>query len=260
MPSNYAHYRFGTSLLTTMPGDMRRTIQRFRRLFDVGLHGPDIFYYHSFLFKTNPGFLGIKFHEQTGREFFQRVCRAVRLDRSEAAQAYLYGVFCHYCLDSAFREFLTDPETQKVAPNIRIETEFDRFLLELDGRTPPHTQDLSNHIQLTPGECATVSKFYPPSTANNIKESVRNMAATCKFLAMPQGAKRTVIEKSIGIVASEYQGMIMTTGPNPQCAHLDEELLALYNKATADFPEMLSQLLSHMTYSAPFGAEFDHTF
>lgn len=260
MPANYAHYRFGTSLLTLMPGDMRRTIQRFRRLFDMGLHGPDIFYYHSFLFKTNPGVLGIKYHEQSGREFFQRVCRAVRLDRSEAAQAYLYGVFCHYCLDSAFRDYMADPEIKAVAPRIRIETEFDRFLLELDGKVPPCTQDLSSHMHLTPGECETVAKFYPPASAGNVKESVRNMAAACKLLAMPQGAKRTVMEKSIGIVASEYQGMIMTAGPNPQCAHLDEALLALYNKAAADFPEMLSQLQAHMTYSAPFGEAFDRTF
>ena len=49
MPSTYAHYRFGVGLLTTMPGDVRRTIQRFRRRFDVGLHGPDIFYYQSAL-------------------------------------------------------------------------------------------------------------------------------------------------------------------------------------------------------------------
>ena len=28
MPSTYAHYRFGVGLLPTMPGDVRRTIQR----------------------------------------------------------------------------------------------------------------------------------------------------------------------------------------------------------------------------------------
>ena len=74
MPSVYAHYRFGVALLPTMPADARRTIQRFRSLFEVGLHGPDIFYYGSPIEKTKTGFLGIKFHEQTGREFFQRVC------------------------------------------------------------------------------------------------------------------------------------------------------------------------------------------
>ena len=70
MPSTYAHYRFGVGLLPTMPGDVRRTIQRFRRLFDVGLHGPDIFYYQSALSKAASRFLGVKYHEQTGKDFF----------------------------------------------------------------------------------------------------------------------------------------------------------------------------------------------
>jgi hypothetical protein len=69
MPSTYAHHRFGTALFRTMPGDVRRTISRFPRLFDVGLQGPDIFYYSSPLLKTNTSFLGIRFHEQTGQEF-----------------------------------------------------------------------------------------------------------------------------------------------------------------------------------------------
>ncbi len=43
MPSTYAHYRMGAALLPMLPADVRRVIQRFRRLFDVGLHGPDIF-------------------------------------------------------------------------------------------------------------------------------------------------------------------------------------------------------------------------
>ena len=47
MPSVYAHYRLGVALLPTFPADARRTIQRFRRLFDVGLHGPDIFFYYA---------------------------------------------------------------------------------------------------------------------------------------------------------------------------------------------------------------------
>ena len=75
MPSTYAHYRFGVGLLPTMPGDVRRTIQRFRRLFDVGLHGPDIFYYQSALSKAASRFLGVKYHEQTGKDFFDLVFR-----------------------------------------------------------------------------------------------------------------------------------------------------------------------------------------
>ncbi len=260
MPSTYAHYRFGKTLLAALPGDVRRTILRFPQLFEVGLHGPDIFYYHAPLLKTNAGFLGIKFHEQTGQAFFLRVCRAIRLERSEAALSYLYGVCLHYCLDSTFQSFVGEQAALLGIPAGEIETEFDRFLLESDGKVPPCSQDLSAHLKLTPGECETVAKFYPPATARNIRDSLRSMGVVLRLLTAPEGARRKVLEKGIDVIASEYRSMIMTSGPNPRCASLDSPLLALYRTAEEKFPQMLSQLQSHITYNAPLGAEFDPAF
>ena len=52
MTANYAHYRFGKQLLPQLPADVRQCIQRFRRMYDMGLHGPDIFFYHNPLMKS----------------------------------------------------------------------------------------------------------------------------------------------------------------------------------------------------------------
>ena len=260
MPSTYAHYRFGAALLPTIPADARRTIQRFRRLFDVGLHGPDIFYFRSPIVKAGTGFLGIQFHEQTGREFFQRVCLPVRLKKSEAAQAYLYGVLCHYCLDSICHPYIKEQAGITGVGHLEIETEFDRYLLEKDGKIPPHTQDLSPHLQLTPGECETVARFYPSVSAANIKDCLRSMTRTIKLLTAPEGPRRTVVEKGFSLVASDYKGMLMTTSANPHCSHLNPMLLEQYEKALAQFPEMLRQLQAHMTYNGSFGTEFDSIF
>lgn len=260
MPSTYAHYRFGTALLPAMPGDVRRTIQRFRRLFDMGLHGPDIFYYYSPLIKSGASFLGIKYHEVTGQDFFQRVCRTVRLEKSEAAQAYLYGVLCHYCLDTCMHPYVREQAALCGVSHARIETEFDRFLLETDGKLPPNPRHLTPHMRLTPGECETVAKFYPPASSRNVEQAIKNMAFFTGLLCTPEGAKRTVLTKGIDLVAPEFRGMVMTSGTDPQCSHLDEPMMEAYNRAAEDFPEMLSQLQAHMTYSAPFGAEFEGIF
>lgn len=260
MPSTYAHYRFGVALLPTIPADARRTIQRFRRMFDVGLHGPDIFFYRAPLLKTSAGFLGVQYHEQTGQEFFQRVCRFVRLERSEAALAYLYGVLCHYCLDTSCHPFIKEQAEINNCGHLEIETEFDRYLLELDGKTPPHTQDLSPHLQLTPGECETVARFYPSANSAVIKSSLRDMTRIIKLLTAPEGPRRTLMEKGFLLVADDYSGLIMTTSPNPQCSHLNPLLLEQYKKALERFPEMLTQLQAHMTYSGSFGEEFDAIF
>ena len=86
MPASYAHYRFGKLLLPQLPSDVRQCIQRFRRMYDVGLQGPDIFFYHNIFRKTATGELGSVIHRQTGRDFFPVACRAAA---SDAARAYL---------------------------------------------------------------------------------------------------------------------------------------------------------------------------
>ena len=260
MPSIYAHYRLGVTLLSTFPGDVRRIIGRFRRLFDVGLHGPDIFLYYNPILPTTVGTLGSKVHTQSGREYFQRVCRVARLEKSEAAQAYIYGALCHYALDSALHPYISEQAALAGVTAGHVEAEFDRFLLERDGKIPPESQDFSPHLQLTPGECATVAKFYPGTTSRQVQDTLRNMAASVKLFATPEGARRTALRKSMELMKLPVRSMLMTTGPNRKCAHLDAPMLEIYDRVVSEFPELLSQLQAHMTYNAVFGEEFTKIF
>lgn len=260
MPSTYAHYRMGVALLPTFPADIRRTIQRFRRLFDVGLHGPDIFFHYNPIFPNAVRALGSKFHQQTGREFFMRLCRVARLENSEAAQAYIYGALCHYALDSVCHPFIEEQAAVSHATHSEIETEFDRFLLDLDGKRPPESQNLSPHLRLTPGECETVAKFYPPATPRQIQDSLRNMAGQIKLLATPDGARRKALEKSMALLGPHVRGQLMTIGPNRKCCQLNQPLLEKYDRAVAEFPELFNQIQAHITYNGILGEEFTKIF
>ena len=254
MPSTYAHYRFGAAALGSMPADIRRTAKRFRQLYDVGLHGPDIFDYGTPVMNTRLRGLKNKLHNQSGTDFFQRACRNLRLDPAEAADAYLYGLLTHYCLDAVCRPFIKEKAGEGIASIQAIETEFDRFLLEKDGKVPPCSQDLSPHIRLTPGECETTARFYSGVNAGQIKDCVRNMAMVTRLMAAPEGARRSLLRKSFGVIAQEDK--LMGSVPNPDCAHLNEELYALYTQAEALFARLLLQLNAHMTYNAALGEEF----
>ncbi|MBE6958411.1 MAG: hypothetical protein E7447_04590 [Ruminococcaceae bacterium] len=260
MPGIYAHYRMGVELLPTLPGDTARTISRFRRLFEVGLHGPDMFFYYNPVLPTSVGALGSKFHAQDGKTFFLRICRLTRMERSEAAQSYLYGVLCHYVLDSVLHPFVNEKAKELGIPHGEIEAEFDRFLLEKDGKNPPESQDLSGHLKLTPGECATVAKFYPPATARQVQDSLRNMAAAVKLFAVPEGARRTVLRTGMQAVKLPARHLLMTTGENMRCSALDEPLFALYTQALEEFPELLRQVQANLTYNGGFDEKFDKIF
>lgn len=260
MPSTYAHYRFGTEMLAVFPADVRRTVQRFRRLYDVGLHGPDLFFYYNPAVHTPIGSLGGKFHHQTGREFFGRFCRSLRLSPSEAGLAYLYGVLAHFCLDSVCHPFINRESEAGPASHVEIETEFDRFLLEADGKLPIRSQERSSHIRLTPGECETVSAFYSPAKAGHVRVCVNNMDFFTRLLANTDGSKQALLRKGAALFGRDIRGLLMPAGPNPRCACLDEALMVLYGNAASLFPVLCAQIQAHLAYNAPLGEEFSIPF
>lgn len=260
MPATYAHYRFGAAMLESMPGDIRRTVKRYRRLFDVGLHGPDIFFYQNPLRISQSTEFGMKFHRLSGKDFFVRNSRLLRLGSSEAGRAYLYGVLTHYCLDSLCHPLIKKKDEEGEAEHVAVETEFDRYLLVRDGKVPPCSQDLSPHIRLTAEECALVAQFYPGSTAATVKSGVQNMARLTKLLATPAGARRTLVRKTLSLAGNSMKGLMMNNTPDPDCAFMNPQLMGLYNQACELFPVLLDQLAAHLTYNAPLGPEFSETF
>jgi len=255
MPSSYAHYRFGKLVLPTLPADVRQCIQRFRRMYDMGLQGPDFFFYYNPLVKTAVGNLGGTFHSQSGQEFFTRACACAT---SEAACAYLYGLLGHYCLDSACHPFVQKKVSSGEARHVALESEFDRFLLEMDGQPQPHTYDISRFLKLTRGECMTVATFYPPATGANVSQGVRFMAFALKFLA---GKNRQRRENLLRRLKPSLLDSFVPSEPVTAFARMDSELLARYNRCVKHYPMLLEQLRAHMrtgqalgeAFAAPFG-------
>ena len=49
MPTTYAHYRFGKEVTEALPRGLQNTIEYHRDLYDIGLHGPDIREFDSWI-------------------------------------------------------------------------------------------------------------------------------------------------------------------------------------------------------------------
>jgi len=260
MPATYAHYRFGASMLKKMPADISRVAKRHRRMFDVGLHGPDLFFFYKPLFSTKVGRLGYKFHRQNGREFFNRLCRNLRLEPTEAGQAYLYGALCHYTLDAHCHPFVEQISWEGIASHTRVEAEFDRFLQELDGFQPPYGLQLTKHLTLTDPECEIVSRFYPGAEPAHIRQSLKDMVSIRKALEMPNTFLRTAVIKTMSAGSEIFRDMVTGPEPDPVCRVWNQPLLEKYRQAEVVFPELLVQLGEHMTYNAPLGDLFEPIF
>ena len=254
MPASYAHYRFGKQVLADLPGDVRQCIQRFRRMYDLGLQGPDFFFYYHPYLKTAIGALGNTFHSQTGEEFFTQAAKAAT---SDAAKAYLYGLLGHYCLDSTCHPYVNQLEDIGEARHVPLESEFERFLLALDKEPSPHTYDISKRLKPTRGECMTIAELFPGATGGAVSLSFGTMAFIKKLLADPkQGGV-------YGLACKLYPSLPDHRIPEEENEELGayvRELHSLYQQAAEKYPAMLAALLAHRKQDAPLGADFTPTF
>lgn len=254
MPASYAHYRFGKLLLPALPADVRQCIQRFRRMYDAGLQGPDFFFYFSPFWHTATGDLGKIFHRQTGQEFFSTACKAAS---SEAARAYLYGLLGHYCLDAACHPFVNRLEEIGEAKHIPLESELERFLLVKDGEPNPHTFDTGKFLKLTRGECMTVAEFYPGSTGAKVSQGIRFMALFLRLLAHPN---RQLQEK---VLTKTYPGLLdhrIPTETSEALAPYLSELNDLFQKALERYPSLLEEITAHLQTGESLSEAFSPTF
>lgn len=257
MPSHYAHYRFGVKALELLPADAKRAVRRFRSLYDMGLHGPDIFFYHNIFLRDKIVAMGRELHTVSGEDFFIPLCKRLRLEPSEAATAYLWGLLTHYCLDSAAHPLVLEQTADREIGHVELETEFDRFLLQLDGKPHPSAFDCSGHIRLTDGECVTVAEFYADASPAAVKASVKAMAGALRFLAMPNGNLRRIVESA---APERLRQHFMGRSPNKLCAHLNGPMLERFDEALAKFPAMVAALEAHMSHNASLGKLFAPTF
>ncbi len=254
MPASYAHHRFGKQLIPSLPAGERQCIQRFRRMFDVGLHGPDIFFYHNPLMKTATGRLGDQFHGMSGQDFFPTACAAAT---SEAAQAYLYGLLGHYCLDSLCHPYVQQIVDIGEASHVALESEFERYLLVLDKVPAPHTYDMSARLRLTRGECMTVAAFYPPATGFGVKQSITVMSLVTRLLANP---RRKQTEALLNVFDPAFREHMVPPEESEALALYVRELNVLYRQALERYPLLLQQLTEHLKSGTPLGDAFAPTF
>lgn len=257
MPSAYAHFRFGDQAAQTLPEALQNSIQRFPQLFSVGMHGPDLFYFYQPLFKTRMGNLGDRYHNLTGKEYFQRAVEHWKEAPSEGGTVYLYGVLCHFVLDSICHPMVVKVTAGGAPMHVELETEYDRILLTRDGKTPPHRQYLGSRLKLTWGECDTVAGFFPPATTSVIHRCVHNMALAYRVLS----TKHRKLLQTVFKLGREYATqIIMHTRPNRRCAEYIPQLDALYAKALERYPVMAEELAAYIDHGTPLGEDFNANF
>ena len=256
MPAAYAHYRFGQEALSMLSPAVRKIAGAHPQLYNAGLHGPDPLFFHNILRSDEIYALASYYHHIPGTELFALFRSRLSQPEDPRETAYLFGLLTHYALDSQCHPYIAGLDDAGTCPHSQLETEFDRFLLALDGQPLPHTRDLGAHLRPGPEELEIMARFFPPLTAAQMGRCMRNMTWVTKTLSANGLFSRSILERAVPRLGETVRHQFMPRQPDPRAAAYDQPLLSLYHQALERFPSLARQLEARLYRGTPLGADF----
>ena len=216
MPSTYAHQRFGDLVFEKLSTKTRQYLSQYTELYNIGLQGPDIFFYYDPVHWGNPVIqIGENKHLMTGRAYFSQALE--RLGES-ASITYLCGVLCHYALDSACHAYINEYAAGNDVTHAEIEGELDRALIAAEGRNPVKEVMTAKFI---PSEesAAVIARFYPETDAKTVYKALKGFTGLHSLLRCPGDLKRNTIYGILRLIGKydSFHGHITNKYPDPRC-------------------------------------------
>lgn len=127
MPANYSHYQFGQEVYHLLENEtIKSIINNHYDLYLIGLHGPDILFYHQPLKKNKIKTKGYKMHDQEAFDFFTNAVL-----NTDATRAYMFGFLCHFVLDSTCHGYINECVEKTGRSHYQVEAAFEKYLMIL---------------------------------------------------------------------------------------------------------------------------------
>lgn len=226
MPAGYAHYTFGQKVIEKLNKDTKRIILNNIDLYNIGVHGPDILFYHNALKPNNISKLGSTLHREEAYQFFKHAKEVIHQSKDkEASLAYIYGFITHFTLDHACHNYVDDVEREKDITHLEIESELDRAILVNEGYNPL-TTSLTKHIHPNHYVSRIIAPFFDLEE-KNIYKSLKDLLLYLSLIKAPSKLKRSVVLScmKIGGIYESHKGLMINYKPNKKAIESTQELL-----------------------------------
>lgn len=225
MPGFTTHYIIGMKAYNDLRScQLKRIIAKYRWLYQLGLQGPDIFFYNiPILRHRDYRNVGSYMHEHRVDAFFRccldHISQIQSRQQREEAIAYFCGYLCHYIGDYICHPFvygrigydITNPATKHHGRHAFLENEIDAILLKKYKDKRPSEFNQAATICLNGQETQFISRFlsecinetyYPITYRNNfqvtpamVHRSILAIRFGCRTLSDKSGKKRQHIER-----------------------------------------------------------------
>ena len=251
MPACAAHYLFGQDVLDRLGADLKKSALAYKKEYDLGLQGPDIFFFYKPYRKNEISAYGIARHREPGLRMFAPILAE---KREKAALAYLMGLVCHYALDSCCHPYVNG-NSRSDADHGRMESAYDRQLLLRRGLAGPRDR-------LIPAEgpdFGAMASLWPGMDENAVRRCVRSMRFYIRLLDRRKKFLRA-LEAAAGKRGAFSPLLLPEAVPPEQQEHL-RHLDALYARALEKAPALIRGACGAMGSAAPrpagFGANYE---
>lgn len=220
MPGFTTHYILGMKAYNDLPhNQLKYVIAKYRWLYQLGLQGPDIFFYNlPVLRHRDHRNIGSYMHEHHIQDFFRcylkNMSEITSRQQREECLAYFCGYLCHYIGDSICHPYVygrigydaKSPTMQAHGLHAALENDLDALLLMKYKKKKPSQFNQAATICLNGMEIQFISRFlskcinetYYPISYNNsfqvsprlIHRSILALRFGCRTLADPSGRKK----------------------------------------------------------------------
>lgn len=129
MPACMAHYQFGQDVLSLLGRDVKSFALTHKKEFDIGLQGPDIFFYYKPYQENKINAYGRALHSAPAIRMFAPIIKKVS---TGASLSYLMGLICHYTLDSCCHPYINS-RNRSIAHHMFMEAAYDRHIISKNG-------------------------------------------------------------------------------------------------------------------------------
>ena len=249
MPSVYTHLRFGRDVIKHLPEKIQRRISAHRELFDIGLMGPDIFFWYFPLVPNRVNTTGYGMHKTSPEAFLRhskKVLSEMPLSDRSAGYAYLCGFICHYILDRNCHRYIRRQIRESGEIHSRLETALERLLLEADG-IDPFSVNVASEIVPSPGNCRIISQFY-----NGISPEQTMRSVTGQIFFRRASAVRSPIVRSLLDLLFLFTGnfphmhhLLMSRGKNIPAVRC-RELLMIYSSGISQSAYLIANYTGYL--------------
>lgn len=232
MPGLITHYIFGKETYNYIYDDrIKCVIDKHKDAYNLGLQGPDIFFYDMTHSIKNHGFnYGRLMHNTNTGGFFTNCLKGIALlsgEKQEIALAYTYGLLCHFALDSYAHPYIfyhacfkidnkTDKHNSSVSHTF-FESLIDSEMLRIKRGLSINNIRRQDLVYVSPQDVNVISNlftyafnktFTQYTTPASVANSIRN---TYFVNAMLQGENIFKI-KSVGVFEKTFSKASLITG------------------------------------------------